>query len=185
MALTLFARRPKHVDLLAVEPEPWPEIGETWKPEGVTVVERYYNVGNAVVLVHRSTGYHVVSCLGCHYEATQRKAHYSTMLTLEQAAELANTHAAGCRALPREIPARPDEPAAREQLRTLVRNLRTRDEGLTLYLFHLDTHRLALQRTNDWINGELKLLADDEPEVLKISVNEWGTTYHLQQLPES
>ncbi|MFD5510776.1 hypothetical protein ACFWIB_23810 [Streptomyces sp. NPDC127051] len=183
MALTWFTRRPEPVE--AATPEPWPEIGETWKPEGVTVVERYYNLGNAVVLVYRSTGYHVVACLGCHYQTTRYDSHYSSLLTLEQAAKLANTHAAGCRALPREIPARPDEAAAREQLRTLVHGLRNRDENVTLYLFHLDRHRLTLQRTNDWIVGELERLADDEPEVLKVSVNEWGTDFRLQRLPES
>ncbi|MEU8842677.1 hypothetical protein AB0D97_26680 [Streptomyces roseus] len=183
MAFTLFARRPEPVE--APAPEPWPEIGETWQPEGVTVVERYYNLGNAVVLVFRSAGYHVVACLGCHYEATQFKAHYSTMLTLKEAAELANTHAAGCRALPREIPARPDEAAARELLYTTVRGMRARDERLNFYLFHLDTQRLTLQRTNEWIVGELERLADDEPEVLKVSVNKWGTDFYLQKLPES
>jgi hypothetical protein len=183
MALSLFARRPKPVEAPATEP--WPEIGETWKPEGVTVVERYYNLGNAVVLLYRSAGYHVVACLGCHYNATQLKAHYSRMLTLEQAAELANTHAASCRALPRDIPARPDEEAARELLRTTVRAMRKRDERVNFYLFLLDSQRMALQRTNDWIVGELERLADDEPEVLKVSVSKWGTDFYLQKLPES
>ncbi|MER6393922.1 hypothetical protein ABT236_36420 [Streptomyces sp. NPDC001523] len=183
MALTLFARRPEPVE--APAPQPWPETGETWKPEGVTVVERYYNLGHAVVLVFLSSGCHVVSCLGCHYQATKLKAHYSTMLTLDEAADLANTHAANCRALPRDIPARPDDKAARELLRTLVRGLRCRDEGLRLCLYHLDTHRLSLQRTNEWIVGELERLADDEPEVLKVSVTQWGTEFYLQKLPES
>ncbi|MFD5937231.1 hypothetical protein [Streptomyces sp. NPDC060333] len=183
MALTLFARRPEPVE--APAPEPWPEPGETWKPEGVTVVERYYNLGHAVVLVFLSSGCHVVSCLGCHYQATKLKAHYSTMLTLDGAADLANTHAAGCRALPRDIPARPDEEAARELLRATVRAMRKRDERVNFYLYLLDTQRLALQRTNEWIVGELERLADDEPEVLKVSVNTWGTEFYLQKLPES
>ncbi|MFE6001057.1 hypothetical protein ACFQ6C_30040 [Streptomyces sp. NPDC056454] len=38
----------------ALEPEAWPEIGETWKPEGLPVVERYYNQAHAVVLVART-----------------------------------------------------------------------------------------------------------------------------------
>ncbi|WP_063839663.1 hypothetical protein [Streptomyces sp. WM4235] len=161
MALTLFARRPEPVE--APAPEPWPETGETWKPEGVTVVERYYNLGHAVVLVFLASGCHVVSCLGCHYQATKLKAHYSTMLTLDEAAELANTHAAGCRALPRDIPARPDEEASRELLRTTVRAMRKRDERVNFYLYLLDTQRLALQRTNEWIVGELERLAESRP----------------------
>lgn len=183
MAFTLFARRPESVE--APAPEPWPEIGETWKPEGVTVVERYYNLGHAVVLVFLASGYHVVSCLGCHYQATAYRKRDISPLTLEQAAELANAHAAGCRALPREIPTRRDDEAARDLLRTLVRGLRCRDEGLRLCLYHLDTHRLSLQRTNEWIVGELERLADDEPEVLKVSVTQWGTEFYLQKLPES
>ncbi|MEU3774231.1 hypothetical protein AB0F11_13685 [Streptomyces sp. NPDC032472] len=183
MALTWFIRRPEPVE--APAPDPWPETGETWTPEGVTVIERYYNLGHAVVLVYRSTGYHVVACLGCHHQTTRRTSTYGTLLTLEQAAELANTHAARCRALPREIPARPDEATAREQLRTLVHGLRNRDENVSLYLFHLDLHRLVLQRTNEWITAELMRLADAEPEVLKVSVNEWGTNFRLQRLPES
>lgn len=38
----------------ALEPEAWPEIGETWKPEGLPVAERYYNQAHAVVLVART-----------------------------------------------------------------------------------------------------------------------------------
>lgn len=182
MALRLFARRPDPVEAPAAEP--WPETGETWIPEGTTVVERYYNLGHAVVLVYSSTGCHVVACLGCHYQATRRKTYCTSLLTLEQAAQLANNHAADCRALPREIPARPDEPAARDLLRAAVRGLRNRDESVHLCLFHLDSHRLALQRTNDWIAAELERLADDEPEVLKVSVSEWGTDFRLQKLPE-
>ncbi|MFB8024057.1 hypothetical protein ACFC36_36405 [Streptomyces rubiginosohelvolus] len=185
MALTLFTRRRASVEPPAVEPKPWPETGETWMPEGVTVVERYYNLGNAVVLVHHSGGYHVVSCLGCHYEATRVEAVYSSMLLLGQAAELANTHAAGCRALPREIPARPDDQAARDLLHTLVLDMRKRAEGEHLYLYQLDTQRLVLQRTNDWIVRELKSLADTEPEVLTVSVDAWGTSFYLPRLAKS
>ncbi|MFJ3883049.1 hypothetical protein ACIPW5_37085 [Streptomyces sp. NPDC090077] len=183
MALTWFTRRPEPVE--APAPEPWPETAETWTPEGVTVVERYLTLGYAVVLVYRCTGFHVVACLGCHHQTTRLTSKYGTLLSLEQAAELANTHAAGCRAVPRAIPARPDDAAAREQLRTLVRGLRARDENVSLCLFHLDLHRLSLQRTNGWITVELERLADDEPEVLKVSVTAWSTDFRLQALPES
>ncbi|MFD3641496.1 hypothetical protein [Streptomyces griseus] len=39
---------------------------------------------------------------------------------LRQAAEAANDHAGTCRALPRELPARPDEDTARNLLRSWV-----------------------------------------------------------------
>ncbi|MET9610868.1 hypothetical protein ABZZ17_38270 [Streptomyces sp. NPDC006512] len=73
----------------------------------------------------------------------------------------------------------------REQLRTLVHGLRNRDENVSLYLFHLGSHRLVLQRSNDWITAELERLADAEPEVLKVSVNEWGTDFRLHKLTKS
>ncbi|WDM16486.1 hypothetical protein J3S85_36380 [Streptomyces lavenduligriseus] len=185
MALTLFSRRPAPAPAAApVEPEPWFETGETWTPEGVTVVERYWTQVHAVVLVYTAAqGYrHSVACLGCHYQETQYKVRYSSLLTLEQAAELANAHAAQCRAVPREIPARPDEPAARELLRAAVRGMRKRDYGAFCFS-DLDTQRLVLQRTNDWIVDELGRMADEEPDVLKASVSEYGTTFYIQELP--
>jgi hypothetical protein len=183
MALSLFARRPEPLD--APAPEPWPQIGESWKPEGVTVIERYYNLAHAVVLVHRSTGYVMVSCLGCHYEATNTYGRYGNVLSQKEASELANTHAGECRALPREIPDRPDDDTVREHLRIFVDGMRKRDEAPRLCLFHFDTQRLLLQRTNEWIVSELERLAADEPGVLKCTVTEWGTEFVLQKLPES
>lgn len=57
MALTLFSRsRPAPVDQPV--PEPWPETGETWTPDGVTVSERYYNLASSVVLVYAAEGHH-------------------------------------------------------------------------------------------------------------------------------
>ncbi|MFF8646512.1 hypothetical protein [Streptomyces sp. NPDC015345] len=110
MALTLFARRPEPVE--APAPEPWPETGETWKPEGVTIAQRYYNQAHAVVLVYTtddgpSGTYYSVACLGCHYATRENgKRTYSTRYSLADAATVANEHATTCRALPRDIPAR-------------------------------------------------------------------------------
>ncbi|MFG2986978.1 hypothetical protein ACGFYQ_37990 [Streptomyces sp. NPDC048258] len=115
MALTLFTRRPEPVDLAAVEPEPWPEIGETWKPEGVTIAQRYYNQAHAVVLVFTTDDgkygtYYSIACLGCHYATSENgERTYNTRYGLADAAKVANEHATTCRALPRDIPARPDE----------------------------------------------------------------------------
>ncbi|MFD0396310.1 hypothetical protein ACFQ3Z_45570 [Streptomyces nogalater] len=129
MALTLFSRRPAPAPAPApVEPEPWFETGETWTPEGVTVVERYWTQVHAVVLVYTAAqGYrHTVACLGCHFRTSaNRRAGYD-WLQLEDAAAAANEHASSCRAVPRDIPARPDDDTVREQLRTWVTAFRNR-----------------------------------------------------------
>jgi hypothetical protein len=76
VALTLFSRRPAPVEPPVIEPEPWPEIGETWKPEGVNIVQRYYNQAHTVVLVYtaddgKAGTYYAVACLGCHFASAQ------------------------------------------------------------------------------------------------------------------
>ncbi|EHM31509.1 MULTISPECIES: hypothetical protein [Streptomyces] len=93
--IDLFTRRPAAPAAPAEDPVPrvWPEIGETWKPEGLPVAERYYNQAHAVVLV-ASTGrtpYYLVACLGCHFLSTRTKSHDSHILyTLTTAAGAAN-----------------------------------------------------------------------------------------------
>ncbi|MEV7657925.1 hypothetical protein AB0O39_27625 [Streptomyces anulatus] len=131
MALSdLFTRRPAAPapapPTQAPEPRAWPEIGETWTPEGLPVAERYYNQAHAVVLVASTaqdpygTTY-LVACLGCHFLSTRTKYHGSHIrYSLGKAAETANAHAGTCRALPRELPARPDESAARHLLYSWV-----------------------------------------------------------------
>jgi hypothetical protein len=178
MAFTLFSRTRPMLEPSAVEPEPWPEIGETWTPEGVTVVERYANQAGAVVFVFSTDDqsyHHVVACLGCHYaQSTDPDKRYSSGLTLTDAGRIANAHATSCRALPRDIPARPDDDAAREQLRTWVRSMSRRDEDVRLYLRDFNLGRLILQRTNAWIDTELQRLAVDEPTVLHCRGSEYS-----------
>jgi hypothetical protein len=192
MALSLFIRtRPELVAPPA--PEPWPEIGETWKPEGVTVVERYYNLGNAVVLVYTtddgpSGTYYAVACLGCHYATSEDEARtYNTRYSLTDAAKVANEHATNCRALPRDIPARPDDDTVRERLHAWVRGARNRDKDVQLWLSYLDLIRLAVQRTNDWIEAELQQLAVDQPEILRTERSEYSNRvfYYVCRLPEN
>ncbi|MEW2078785.1 hypothetical protein AB0941_35195 [Streptomyces sp. NPDC013433] len=178
MAFTLFSRTRPTFEPPAVEPEPWPETGETWTPEGVTVVERYATQVGAVVLVFSTDDqsyHHVIACLGCHYtQSTDPDKRYSGGLTLTDAGRIANAHATSCRALPRDIPARPDDDAAREQLRTWVRGMHRRDEDVRLYLRDFNLDRLILQRTNAWIETELQRLADDEPTVLRAGRSEYS-----------
>ncbi|WP_225638133.1 hypothetical protein [Streptomyces solaniscabiei] len=174
MALTLFSRPAPP----AAEPEPWPEIGETWTPEGVTVVERYANQVGAVVLVFSTDDqsyHHVLACLGCHYsESTDPDKTYTSGLTLTEAGRFANTHATSCRALPRDIPARPDDVAAREQIRKWVASWRRRDRDEEIYLRSFNHGRLVLQRTNDWIETALQQLADEEPDILLTKPSEYS-----------
>ncbi|MGV9758597.1 hypothetical protein ACWDUC_22585 [Streptomyces tricolor] len=193
MALTLFSRRPAPADLPAVEPEPWPEIGETWKPEGVTIVQRYYNQAHAVVLVYtaddgKAGTYYTVACLGCHFASAQDgRRTYNTRYSLEDAAKTANEHATTCRALPRDLPARPDDDTAREQLHAWVRGARRRKEDVQLWLSDLDLIRLTLQRTNDWIVDVLQQLAIDQPEVLRTERSQYSdyVSYYARRLPEN
>ncbi|WP_329169426.1 hypothetical protein OG709_35810 (plasmid) [Streptomyces sp. NBC_01267] len=177
MALTLFVRRPEPVE--APAPELWPEIGETWKPEGISIVERYYNLGHAVVLVYsadRDGYYHLVSCLGCHYLVTRDKSRtYNTRYRLEDAARVANEHASICRALPRELPARPDDDTARRMLHTWVLGLPRRDEDFYLDLWDFDSGRLELQRTNKWMQNELVAFAAERGDVLSAKPSDYGS----------
>ncbi|MGA5363955.1 hypothetical protein [Streptomyces purpurascens] len=191
MALTLFARRPAPAEL--PEPTPWPEIGETWKPDGVTVAQRYYNQAHAVVFVYTAddgkTGtYYAVACLGCHFASAQdQRRTYNTRYSLTDAAKAANEHATTCRALPRDIPARPDDDTAREQLHAWVRRARRRDQDTQLWLSDLDLIRLTIQRTNDWIAGVLQQLAIDQPEILRTERSQYSdyVSYYARRLPEN
>ncbi|QNT98316.1 hypothetical protein HEP81_08088 (plasmid) [Streptomyces griseofuscus] len=191
MALTLFARRPEPVE--APAPEPWPEIGETWKPEGVTIAQRYYNQANSVVLVYTADDgphgtYYSVACLGCHYATRENgQRTYNTRYGLADAAKVANEHATTCRALPRDIPARPDDNTVRERLHSWVCGARHRDKDVQLCVSDLDLIRLTLQRTNAWIVDVLQQLVVDQPDVARIERSEYSdyVSYYARRLPEN
>lgn len=193
--IDLFTRRPAAPAAPAEDPAPraWPEIGETWKPEGLPVAERYYNQAHAVVLV-ASTGrdpfgttYYLVACLGCHFLSTRTKYHDSHIrYTLTAAAGVANEHAGTCRALPRELPARPDESTARHLLHSWVRAMPRRDLQYTDFdLSDFDSGRLELQRTNEWIHTELEALAIEQSDLLSARTDEHTGTVRFRILPQS
>ncbi|MGC5543698.1 hypothetical protein ACPYPE_23795 [Streptomyces griseus] len=196
MALTDFFTRKYAAPAPPAEvpgPEAWPEIGETWKPEGLPVAERYYNQAQAVVLVARThqdpygTAYYLVACLGCHFLSTRTKHHsFYIRYALGQAAETANAHAGTCRALPRDLPPRPDEDTARNLLRSWVtdmarRNLLHPDTDLDLAEF--DSGRLELQRTNEWIQTELEALAAERSDLLAVRRDERTGTVRFLARP--
>ncbi|MFB8030604.1 MULTISPECIES: hypothetical protein [unclassified Streptomyces] len=169
MMFSLFTRRPGPVAPVVVPAATrWPECGETWSPAGVGVAQRYYNQAHAVVLVYTaySPDRHYVSCLGCHFNKVQDLSKDWTWLGLNDAAEIANAHAATCRALPRDLPAGPDDDAVREHLRKWVEVARSRVEDVEVWVEALDPARLTLQRTDDWIEAALRELADEEPGLL-------------------
>ncbi|MFC9916421.1 hypothetical protein [Streptomyces sp. NPDC127197] len=99
MVLALSCRpRPAHAEPPAIEP--WPETGETWMPEGVTIVERHWNQAmSAITLVYSaddSCHHHVVACLGCHFSAaTDPDSPYSSGLKLTAANSYASGRSAG------------------------------------------------------------------------------------------
>ncbi|MEU7473952.1 hypothetical protein AB0A94_36565 [Streptomyces sp. NPDC044984] len=180
MALTLFSRirtapEPEHI------PQPWPEIGEIWKPEGVIVTQRFLGLAGAVLLVYTADAgvngtYYAVACLGCSY-STRSKTDRDNYIASEHAGgEIANAHAAQCRALPQDLPIRPDDDIAREIVLRRLNLERRSDYDTTVYLtaFHLD--RLALQRSTEWIEEELQRLADEQPEFLTAKPRTYGTS---------
>ncbi|MFD6803940.1 hypothetical protein [Streptomyces cyaneofuscatus] len=194
--IDLFTRRPAAPAAPAEDPAPraWPEIGETWKPEGLPVAERYYNQAHAVVLVARTNQdpygtYYLVACLGCHFLSTRTKYHDSHIrYSLERAAETANSHAGTCRALPRELPTRPDEESARRLLHswvlTMPRRRRDPHQYLDLDLGDFDSGRLELQRTNEWIHTELEALAIEQSDLLSARHDEHTGTVRFRILPQ-
>ncbi|WP_051860351.1 hypothetical protein [Streptomyces anulatus] len=194
--IDLFTRRPAAPAAPAEDPAPraWPEIGETWKPEGLPVAERYYNQAHAVVLV-ASTGqdpygttYYLVACLGCHFLSTRTKYLDSHIrYSLGKAAETANAHAGTCRALPRELPARPEESAARHLLYSWVLAMpRRRDphQYTDIDLSDFDSGRLELQRTNEWIQTELTALTIEQSDLLTARPDEHTGTVRFRILPQ-
>ncbi len=190
--IDLFSRKPATpaVPAEAPVPEAWPEIGETWKPEGLPVTERYYNQAHAVVLVASTgqdlfgTSYYMVACLGCHFLSTRTKYHSSYIrYTLSKAAKTANDHAGTCRALPRELPPRPDEGTARGLLRSWVTAMQRRDLDLDVDLAEFDSGRLELQRTTEWIRTELEVLAAERSDLLSARRDERTGTVLFRVLP--
>ncbi|GAA1143522.1 hypothetical protein GCM10009577_79370 [Streptomyces javensis] len=113
MALSLFTRRPAVQD------------PTTWTPPGTIVVQRYRNIvgpaEGAIVLVYtvdsdRRSGYFATACLGCTYRAASSDR--LSRLTEKAAADLANAHAASCRAMNCGVPAGPDDTEAAQMVRS-------------------------------------------------------------------
>ncbi|MFK8905888.1 hypothetical protein [Streptomyces sp. YS-3] len=188
MALSLFSRthtEPEHT------PQPWPEIGETWKPEGVIVTQRFLGLAGAVVLVYTADAgvngtYYAVTCPGCSYRTRSKTDHDNYIVSEHVGGEIANAHAAQCRALPRDLAGCPGDDTAREIVLGRLNAERRSDYDATVYLtsFHLDP--LALQCSIDWIEEELQRLADKQPEFLTAKPRTYstGTEFTILRRPQ-
>ncbi|MFK0120788.1 hypothetical protein [Streptomyces sp. NPDC090994] len=144
-------------------------VPESWTPEGTLVSQRYRALEGATVLVYtadadRSTAYYAAACLGCTHR-TDRNASGNVM-TEAEAAQAANAHAAVCRAVPRGIPARPDDTEAAKMIRTRLWARRYVTAPHQLRLSDFTGLRVDLQRSTDWIKAVLNDIAKADPSFL-------------------
>ncbi|MBM7167455.1 hypothetical protein JQK87_03305 [Streptomyces sp. G44] len=120
----------------------------------------------------RGLAKHAVACLGCIYRAATNAAH--NPMSEADAAKDANVHAAGCRAMPRGIPAWPDDTEATEMIHT---RLWARRYGKTPHPVHISDFnaiRVDLQRPTDWIKALLTDLAQSDPGFLTATPTSFG-----------
>lgn len=171
MALTLFRRRTVGT----------PSPARHWTPEGTIVAQRYRNAGGAIVLVFTapaaSTGrrqHYGVACLGCTYRAASSPT--NVVLDEPVAGDLANQHAATCRAMQRPLPERPTDAQAAVIIRARLEanQLTQAPVYVTLTDFHPD--RMDLQRTSVWIKSHLLTVATDTPALLHATTDSNGGT---------
>lgn len=182
MLSSLFTRRPDASD---------PAL--FWTPPGTTVVQRYRNtlgpLEGAVVLVYtsasdRSSSY-AAACLGCNYRAARNDRR--ARLGEAEAADLANTHAAHCRAINRGLPAIPDDDTAAQIVRNRLGKLRP--YGPSAYPVHLTDFledRVDLQRDDDSVKQAMFEIARTDRGFLKTEPaysGSTGTLFLLQPPP--
>ncbi|MET9466585.1 hypothetical protein ABZY44_17610 [Streptomyces sp. NPDC006544] len=150
----------------APAPAPAPE---TWTPEGTLVSQRYRALEGATVLVYtadaeRSTAHYAAACLGCTFRADQKTGH--NPMSEAEAATAANAHATACRAMPRGVPARPEDPEAANLIRTRLWRHRYGTAPRQVNISDFAALRVDVQRSTDWITALLASLAKDEPGFL-------------------
>jgi hypothetical protein len=151
---------------LASAPGPAPE---TWTPEGTLVSQRYRALEGATVLVYtadadRGAAYYAAACLGCTYRAGETTA--DNPMSEAEAAEAANAHASACRAMPRGVPARPEDPEAVDLVRSRLSHHRYGTSPRRVHIADFNALRVELQRSTLWIKTLLESLAQSEPGFL-------------------
>ncbi|WP_329304591.1 hypothetical protein [Streptomyces anulatus] len=142
---------------------------ETWTPEGTLVSQRYRALEGATVLVYtadadRGTANYAAACLGCTYRADETTAH--NRMSEAEAAKAANAHASACRAMPRGVPARPEDPEAVELVRSRLWRHRYGTAPRPVYIADFNALRVDIQRSTPWIKALLESLAQTEPGFL-------------------
>ncbi|WP_057668716.1 hypothetical protein [Streptomyces anulatus] len=156
---------------------------ETWTPEGTLVSQRYRALEGATVLVYtadadRGTAYYAAACLGCTYRASETTADYP--MSEAEAAKAANAHASTCRAMPRGVPARPEDPEAVELVRSRLSRHRYGTSPRRVHLSDFNALRVDLQRSTPWIKALLESLAQTEPGFLTATLDGQGTRFAVQ-----
>ncbi|MEU5053562.1 hypothetical protein [Streptomyces sp. NPDC021096] len=175
MALSLPTHRP-------AEPDP-----ETCTPEGTIVAQRYRALEGATVLVYtvsgeRGTSFYAAACLGCTFRAAETAAR--TPMSEQDAALAVNAHAAGCRAVPRGVPAAPDGDQAAKIVRSRLWSKRTySDQPRTVNLSDFHQDRVDLRRPADFIKRTMLQLVRDEPDFLTAEPCSSGTGIRFLVLP--
>lgn len=160
---------------------------ETWTPEGTIVSQRYRALEGATVLAYtadtdRGTAYYAAACLGCVYREDRNSS--QNPMSETEASEAANDHASACRAMPRGVPARPDDTEAARVIRTrLWRRRRTHSRPDSVHISDFNIDRVDLQRPTDWIKEQLAVLAASEPEFLTATSASSGTRFTVQPFP--
>ncbi|MFF1271118.1 hypothetical protein ACFVZE_35395 [Streptomyces anulatus] len=150
----------------ASPPVPAPE---TWAPEGTLVSQRYRALEGATVLVYtadadRGTAYYAAACLGCTYRVSETTA--DSPMSEAEAAKAANMHSSACRAMPRGVPARPEDPEAVELVRSRLSRHRYGTSPRRVHIADFNALRVDLQRSTPWIKALLESLAQSEPGFL-------------------
>ncbi|MEV7657920.1 hypothetical protein AB0O39_27600 [Streptomyces anulatus] len=164
----------------ASAPVPAPE---TWTPEGTLVSQRYRALEDATVLVYtadadRGAAYFAAACLGCTYRASETAADYP--MSEAEAAKAANAHASACRAMPRGVPARPEDPEAVELVRSRLSRHRYGTGPRRVHIADFNALRVDLQRSTPWIKALLESLAQTEPSFLTATLDGQGTRFTVQ-----
>ncbi|MFE4258230.1 hypothetical protein [Streptomyces sp. NPDC056883] len=142
---------------------------ETWTPEGTLVSQRFRALEGATVLVYtadtdRVSARYAIACLGCTHRADRNTA--GNVMSETEAAQGANAHAATCRAVPRSVPARPDDTEAAKLIRTRLWARRYGAQPHLVRLSDFTALRVDVQRPTDWIKALLVDIARSDPGFL-------------------
>ncbi|MFJ1799009.1 hypothetical protein [Streptomyces sp. NPDC088180] len=95
-----------------------------------------------------------------------------------EAAKAANAHAAACRAMPRGVPARPEDPETVELVRSRLSRHRYGTSPRRVHLSDFNAVRVGLQRSTPWIKALLESLTQAAPGFLTATPSDGqGTRY--------